>query len=320
MAAIYLPQYPQLTPAMRSVLERINRAPYPPMYTLTPADAKQAYEAGAGVLEVPRAELARVVDFTIPARDGHAIPARLYAPSADKLPVLVYFHGGGFVIGSIASHDVLCRELSRLTPCAVISVDYRLAPEFRFPVAFDDAWDAVRWIAAQGARLGVDTGRLAFGGDSAGGTLAAVCAIEARNADIPVRLQLLFYPGTAADQTAPSHKAFATGLVLEKQRIDWFFGQFIPAGQRSDWRFAPLNADDVEGVAPAWFGLAECDPLVDDGLAYADKLRAAGVPVDMEIYRGVTHEFIKMGRAIREARKAHEDAARALALAFDGHP
>src|SRR3569832_1392662 len=135
MASTYLPQYPELTPAMRSVLERMHRAAYAPMYTLTPAEAKAAYEKGAEVLEVPKAELARVEDFTVAARDGYPIPARLYAPSNDKLPLLVYFHGGGFTIGSIASHDILCRELSRLAPCAVISVDYRLAPEHKFPPA-----------------------------------------------------------------------------------------------------------------------------------------------------------------------------------------
>jgi acetyl esterase len=326
MASIYLPQYPQLTPAMRSVLERMHRVAFPPMYTLSAQEAKAAYEKGADVLEVPKAELGRVEDFTIPARDGYAVPARLYAPDRGRHPVLVYFHGGGFTIGSIASHDILCRELSRLTPCAVVSVDYRLAPEYKFPVAFDDAWDAVRWVAAHGADLGLDTKRpetmrLALGGDSAGGTIAAASAIMARDERIPVALQLLFYPGTAPDQESPSHKQFADGLVLEKTHIDWFFDQFIPREQRSDWRFAPLNAPDVEGVAPAWFGLAEMDPLVDDGIAYADKLRLAGVPVDMEIYRGVTHEFIKMGRALREARQAHQDAARALARAFgiDSH-
>ncbi|HZV22299.1 MAG TPA: alpha/beta hydrolase, partial [Luteimonas sp.] len=317
MATDFLPQYPQLTPAMRSVLERMHRAAYAPMYTLSAEDARSAYEKGAGVLEVPKAELARVEDFHIPARDGHAIPARLYAPGSERHPLLIYFHGGGFTIGSVASHDILCRELSRLAPCAVVSVDYRMAPEYKFPVAFDDAWDAVRWVATHGGDLGVDTKRLALGGDSAGGTLAAACAIMARDERIPVALQMLFYPGVAENQEAPSHKKFAQGLVLEKAHIDWFFDQFIPREQRGDWRFAPLNAPDVEGVAPAWFGLAEMDPLVDDAIAYADKLRLAGVPVDLEIYRGVTHEFIKMGRALREARQAHQDAARALAHAFD---
>lgn len=316
---MYLPQYPQLTPAMRSVLERMNRAPYPPIYELSADEAKASYEKGAGVLEVPKAELARVEDFTIPARDGYEIPARLYAPAHGRLPMFVYFHGGGFTIGSIESHDTLCRELARLAHCAVVSVGYRLAPEYKFPVAFDDAWDALQWIA-KGIASHPPASRLAVGGDSAGGTLAACCAIKARDAGIALCLQLLFYPGTAADQSAASHHRFAEGLVLGARHIDWFFDNFIPREQRGDWRFAPLNADDVEGVAPAWFGLAECDPLVDDGIAYADKLRLAGVPVDIEIYRGVTHEFIKMGRAIREARDAHADAARALAGAFDIQP
>jgi acetyl esterase len=305
---------------MRSVLERMNRAGYPPLYTQTPQQAKAAYEAGAGVLEVPKAPLARVQDIRIPARDGHALPARLYAPSDAALPVLIYFHGGGFTIGSVASHDLLCRELSRLSGCAVVSLDYRLAPEHRFPIAVQDAWDATQWLAMHGSELGIDSSRLAVGGDSAGGTLAAVCAILARDTGLAMTLQLLFYPGCAAGQDAPSHERFGSGLVLETPHIDWFFDQYIGRDQREDWRFAPLNASDVDGVASAWFGLAECDPLVDDGLAYADKLRASGVAVDLEIYRGVTHEFIKMGRAIPEARRAHADAARALAGAFYPDP
>ena len=312
----FLAQYPQLTPAMRSVLERMARAGYRPMYTQAPHEAKAAYEAGSGVLEVPKAPLLRVEDVEIPARDGAALRARLYAPSRQVLPVLLYFHGGGFTIGSIASHDTLCRELSRLSGCAVVSLDYRLAPEHRFPTAVDDAWDATQWLAGHAVDLGLDGNRIAVGGDSAGGTLAAVCAIYAMSAGLRLTLQLLFYPGCAAWQDAPSHGRFAQGLVLEKAHIEWFFDQYIAHGDREDWRFAPLNAPDVDGVAPAWFGLAECDPLVDDCIAYADKLRAAGVAVDLEIYRGVTHEFIKMGRAIPEARQAHADAARALANAL----
>ncbi len=301
---------------MRSVLERMARAGYAPIYTQAAGDAKAAYEAGSGVLEVPKAQLKRVQDFEIPARDGYRLPARLYAPSKAVLPVLLYFHGGGFTIGSVASHDVLCRELSRRSGCAVVSLEYRLAPAHRFPTAMNDAWDATRWLAANADELRLDGARLAVGGDSAGGTLAAVSAIEARDAGLPLALQMLFYPGCAAWPTAASHQRFAHGLILEQPHIDWFFDHFIDRSQRDDWRFAPLNADDVEGVAPAWFGLAECDPLVDDGIAYADKLRAAGVAVDLEIYRGVTHEFIKMGRAIPEARQAHADAARALADAL----
>jgi hypothetical protein len=147
--------------------------------------------------------------------------------------------------------------------------------------------------------------------------LAAVNAILARDAGLPLALQLLIYPGCAAHQDTPSHTTFARGLVLEEPAISWFFGNYVQSrAEREDWRFAPLHAPDVDGVAPAWIGLAECDPLVDEGIAYADKLRLAGVQVDLDIYRGVTHEFIKMGRAIPEARKAHADAARALRLAF----
>jgi acetyl esterase len=310
----FLPQYPELTPAMRSVLERMARARQPALHTLTPAQAKAAYEVGAQVLEVPRAALARVEDFHIPARDGHILPARLYAPSRDAgLPVLLYFHGGGFTIGSIASHDVLCRELSRLSGCMVVSLGYRLAPTHKFPVAAQDAEDALGWLARHAGTLGADATRMAVGGDSAGGTLAAVCAVLARDAGIALALQLLFYPGCAPRAETVSHQRYSDGLVLGAAHIDYFFAQYLrtPA-DREDWRFAPLNAPDVEGVAPAWFGLAECDPLVDEGLLYADKLRAAGVAVDLEIYRGVTHEFIKMGRAIPEARQAHQHAALAL--------
>ena len=306
-----------LTPAMRDVLTRMARANRPPFHTLTPGQARAAYEAGSGVLEIPRPVLARVQDFSIPVRGGHAVPARLYAPSPEKLPVLLYFHGGGFTIGSIATHDVLCRQLSHLAGCAVVSVDYRLAPEHRFPVAAHDAWDALQWLAGHANEMGLDARHLAVGGDSAGGTLAAMCALLARDIGLSLALQLLFYPGCAVHQDTASHRRFAKGFVLDEADIAWFFNHYLRSpADREDWRFAPLNASNVDDVAPAWFGLAECDPLVDEGLMYADRLRAAGVPVDLEIYRGVTHEFIKMGRILPEARHAHADAARALRHAF----
>ena len=314
------PHLKALTPAMRGVLERMARAAQPPLHTLSPDAARAAYEKGAGVLEVPRADLPRVEDFRIPARNGHQVPARLYAPvgaAGGLLPVLLYFHGGGFTIGSIATHDTLCRELARLSGAMVVSVDYRLAPAHRFPVAHEDAEDAMRWLAQSGRQIGADASRMAVGGDSAGGTLAAACALIARDAGITLSLQLLFYPGTTAHADTPSHTRYAEGLILGSESVEWFFDQYIPDhAERADWRFAPLNAPDHDGLAPAWFGLAELDPLVDEGVAYADQLRAAGVAVDLEIYLGVTHEFIKLGRIIPEARRAHADAARALKEAF----
>ena len=306
-----------LTPAMHQVLDRMARVRQLPLHALSPQQARQVYEVGSSMLDIPGHKLARVQDLSIPARDGQALPARLYAPAQDNLPVLLYFHGGGFTIGSVATHDALCRHLSHLAHCAVVSVDYRLAPEHKFPTASNDAWDALQWLAAQAGALGLDGSRLAVGGDSAGGTLAIVSAIEARDAGLPLALQLLFYPGCAAHQDTPSHKTFAHGFVIEEPHITYFFNHYVntPA-DRDDWRFAPLLAPDVDGVAPAWIGLAECDPLVDEGVMYADQLRAAGVAVDLEIYRGVVHEFIKMGRAIPEALQAHADAARALKHAF----
>jgi acetyl esterase len=306
-----------LTPAMRKVVENMAAAGRPPLYTLDAAAAKKAYAATAGVLDVPKAALARVEDFTIAARDGYAIPVRLYADScAAQLPTLLYYHGGGFTIGGIFSHDTLCREIARQSGAAVLSVDYRLGPEWRFPTAVHDVWDVLETLARAGSRWGLDSARLAVGGDSAGGTLAAASAIHARDIGIALALQVLIYPGTAAYQDTDSHQRFAHGPVLDKPLIDWFFAQYINMPERADWRFAPLRAADVEGVAPAWIGLAECDPLVDEGVQYADKLRAARVPVDLEIYRGVIHGFITLGRAIPEARQLHTAVAMALRAAF----
>lgn len=298
---------------MRSVLERMARVRRKSMHELSPQEARAAYEASAEVLELPRRPLPRVLDLQVPADDGTPLPARLYSSGGNSPGVLLYLHGGGFTVGSVDTHDILCRELAALSGWAVLSLGYRLAPEHRFPVAADDAWAGLRWLAAQRAALGLADARLAVGGDSAGGTLATVNAIRARDAGLPLALQLLFYPGTAARQDSDSHRRYGHGLVLEATHVEYFFGQYIDQPDRDDWRFAPLNAPDVEGVAPAWFALAECDPLYDEALAYADKLRAAGVPVELEIWRGVTHEFIKMGRALPEAREAHAAAARALA-------
>lgn len=304
-----------LTPAMRGVMERIRRANHPPFHTLSPRAARGAYTLGAEILDLPRAPLPRVEDLAIPARDGHALAARLYAPEAGRLPVLLYLHGGGFTIGGIETHDSLCRQLALKSGAAVLSLDYRLAPEHRFPTAVHDAWDALQWLAAD-TTLGLDSRRLAVGGDSAGGTLAAVSALHARDAGLPLALQLLIYPGTAARADSASHARFRHGPLLDRATIDWFFGHYIPAEQRADWRFAPLEAPDHEGLAPAWIGLAECDPLVDEGIAYGDALRAAGVPVALELWRGVVHDFVKMGRAVPEGRQAQAAAAAALKAAL----
>lgn len=306
-----------LTPAMRDVLHAIAKAGRPPMALLTPEQAKQAFAAGAGVLEINAHKMVRDDTLHIPTRDGTTLRAKLWAEHAKpNLPVLLYFHGGGFTVGSPETHEALCKHLAHLAHCAVVSLDYRLAPEHTFPTAHNDAVDALQWLAQNAASLGLDPSRIAIGGDSAGGTLTASTAIAARDAGIALKLQLMFYPGCSPEYLA-SADTFEKGFLLEKASIEYFYGHYIPdVHDRLNPRFSPMLAD-VSGVAPAWLGLAECDPIVDEGIAYADHLRLAGVPVDLEIYKGVVHSFIQMGRVIPEALAAHRDAARALREAFD---
>jgi acetyl esterase len=300
---------------MAELLGRIHRAQRPSYHHLSPQQARVAYRMGAEILDLPRAPLARVEDHSLPGPAG-ARPVRLYAPSHERLPVLLYLHGGGFTIGGIETHDSLCRQLALRSGVAVVSLDYRLAPEHRFPAAVDDTQAALRWLANEAGQWGLDARRLAVGGDSAGGTLAAVAAITAREEDIPLALQLLITPGTTARADTESHARFAQGFLLDAEAIAWFFAHYIDDDQRDDWRFAPLHADDLEGVAPACVILAEADPLVDEGVAYADRLRAAGVAVQLELFRGVTHDFIKMGRAIPEALDAQAACGHALRAAL----
>ena len=244
----------RLTDAMRLVLANIQLAGRPPMSMLNVQQARLFYEMSASILDLPEPRMARVEDFKIPTRDGHFIKTRLFAPNlrsaTQGLATLVYFHGGGFTIGSIQTHNVLCRELARIGHCAVISVDYRLAPEYRFPIATNDAWDALKWVFESVSSLGLHPIALAVGGDSAGGTLAAVCALQARDVGLQLALQLLIYPDTAARQESASNHTYESGFMLDKATVDWFFNHYIDAKDRDDWRFAPMLAQRHEGLAP----------------------------------------------------------------------
>ncbi|WP_420823098.1 alpha/beta hydrolase fold domain-containing protein [Vandammella animalimorsus] len=305
------PWWPQLTPPMRAIVTGMARAQRAPLHMLTPQQARQAYRSGAQVLEEDRPAQVQHRDAHIPARDGHALAVRLYTPQAQSgpaaapWPVLLYLHGGGFVVGDLDTHDVLCARIAHNAQLAVLALDYRLAPQWRFPTALHDGWDALCWLTRHGAQWGLDGQRLAVGGDSAGGTLAAVLALMARDAALPLQAQLLIHPGTSAWQDTASHQRHARGPVLSAALLQWFFAHYIEPAQRQDWRFAPLLAPEVQAVAPALFVLAECDPLCDEALAYADRLRMQAVPVELELYRGVAHEFIKMGRLLPEAAWAH---------------
>jgi acetyl esterase len=303
-----------LNPAMAGLLDRIHRARRPALQTLTPAAARAAYVAAAEVLEPPRAALPRVEDLVVAGR-----AARLYAAGTGRLPLLLYLHGGGFVIGGLETHDSLCRQLALRSGGAVLALDYRLAPEHPFPAAVDDAFDSLHWLLAEAGALGVDAARIAVGGDSAGGTLAAATAIHARDRGLPLALQMLIYPGTAGGQGTESHRRLARGYLLDADVIRWFFGNYVRSpAERDDWRFAPLNAPSLARLAPAWIALAEYDPLVDEGLDYAERLRTAGVPVDCTVYEGMIHAFFQHAGFVVRARQAHADACAALRAAFAG--
>jgi acetyl esterase len=314
-----------LNPKIEQVLDMIARMKRSPYHELSPQAARAAYEKSAPILEIPRAPMYSVEDLEVPVRDGSAIRARLYQPVepqwAQPAPALVYYHGGGFTVGSVATHDALCRMFARDAQCAVLSVDYRLAPEHKFPTAVDDAFDALAWLHANAALYGIDATRVAVGGDSAGGTLATVCAVLARDAGFTLALQLLIYPGATGHQQTASHTRLANGYLLSGETIQWFFSQYLRNSEdRADWRFAPLDgprgAPDFRGVAPAWIATAEYDPLSDEGAAYAEKLRAAANVVTHRRYEGMIHEFFKMGGFVPDVAHAHADAAAALRAAF----
>ena len=309
---------------MADVLRRIARANRPAFHTLTPQEARAAYEAAAEVLEPSRAGLPRVQDLQLPGAQG-ALRARLYAPSHERLPVLLYLHGGGFTIGGLETHDSLCRQLASLSGGAVLSLDYRLAPEHRFPAAVDDAWSAMRWLAAQGDELGLDGTRLAVGGDSAGGTLAAVAALALRGQQPALALQLLLYPITGMAHALPSHARFSGGYGLERSALLWLRSQYLggPADRPdeavlADWRVSPLRAPDLSGLPPACIVVAGLDPLRDEGRAYAERLLAAGVPLTYEYFSGAIHGFALMSAASAAARHLGYRAGQALRNAFGG--
>lgn len=307
---------------MAGLLERIRRAGRKPFHAMTPDEARTAYVAGAEVLEPPRRPLARVQDFVLPGGDGTRCQARLYAASNERLPVMLYLHGGGFVVGGLETHDALCRQLAARSGWAIVALDYRLAPEHPFPAAQGDAWAALRALPAMADALGVDAERLAVGGDSAGGTLAAAVALALRGSTVRLALQLLFYPATDMAHDLPSHQRLAEGYALTRTSLLWFRANYLgsPANERdiADWRASPLRAAELAGLPPASIVTAGFDPLLDEGRTYAERLHAAGVPVRYECFNGMIHGFLLMTRELAAGRHAIHRAGGALREAFAG--
>jgi acetyl esterase len=261
---------------------------------------------------------ATVEDCTIPGPAGE-IPVRIYRPAGDApKPVIVYYHGGGWVIGGLDTHDGTCRLLATSVDAVVVSVDYRLAPEHVFPAAVDDAFTALQWVHAHAAELGGDPGRLAVAGDSAGGNLSAVVAQLARDAGgPPLCFQLLVYPATDYGCDRPSMTENAAGYFLTVDAMNWFFGHYLRGPEDGDDpRVSPLRSDDLAGLPPAFVITAEFDPLRDQGIAYAEAMRAAGVTVNARNYEGMFHGFFGMTEMMDVAKVALDDAAAELRAAF----
>ncbi|MCO8171480.1 alpha/beta hydrolase [Pseudomonas sp. 21LCFQ02] len=288
----------------------------------TPEQARLAFEQASTRMRWPAPEV-QTQDLSCIARDGASLALRLYRPSnagEQPLPVLLYLHGGGFVVGSIASHDGVCREFCARTPCAVLTVDYRRAPEHRFPVALDDCADTLAWLALNAHALELDVQRVALGGDSVGATLATVLAISAANEAGPITpcLQLLCYPVTDASTAWESRTLFAQGYLLEDETLQWFYDHYASKPQdRSDWRFSPLLATGLRGVAPAYVALAGYDPLLDEGRAYARHLQGQGVTVQYETFGGLVHDFLRMRMVTAEIDEVYQRLVAVLRNAFE---
>lgn len=308
-------------PQMQAVLERAAQSGLPPYHSVSAVEARRLYKATRAALSPPVPEVAAVRDL---ATDGPAGPIalRLYrglGTAADApLPLLVYFHGGGWTIGDLDTHDIVCRTLANKARCAVVAVDYRMGPEHRFPAAVDDCVAATRWVAGQGAALGIDAARIAVGGDSAGGNLATVVAITLRDAGgPPLAFQALAYPATDQRMDSASHTKFGEGYLLTRKNMLWFRDNYLAPGDYDDWRASPIRAADLAHLPPAHIIIAGYDPLLDEGRAYSDRLVAAGVPVVYECFEGMAHGFLTMGGALAAANHALYRLAQSLAQAFN---
>lgn len=287
--------------------------------TLEPLAAREEIRRTAAAFSGTPLPMARVEDREIPGPAG-PIPARLYQPFAGgpPRPLLVFLHGGGWVVCDLDTHDACCRFLARQAELNVLSVGYRLAPEHRFPAAVDDCFAAFRWAAENAARLGSDSSRVAVGGDSAGGNLSAVIAqLAARGAGPQPALQLLLYPVTDLSTKHASYRLFSKGFFLTEQQMDWYRGHYLPDEAAAlDPRASPLLASDVSGLAPAHIVTAGFDPLRDEGERYARRLEAAGVPVTLRRYDGLIHGFANAPDVGKAPRRAMEEIAAALRQAL----
>jgi acetyl esterase len=304
-------------PQAQALLDQIQALGGPELHTLPVPEARQAMAALAE-LQGPAPDVANVENRRIPGPGGE-IPVRIYTPAGSgPFPVLVFLHGGGWVIGDLETHDGTARAVANAAGCIVVSVDYRLAPEHKFPAAAEDAYAATQWVAAHARTFGGDPARLAVGGDSAGGNLSAVVALMARDRGGPrLCCQVLIYPVTDVPGRTESYRTNGSGYLLTSEAMQWFWDHYTrgPADGENPYA-APLNARDLRGVAPALVITAEFDPLRDEAETYAARLRGAGVAVQATRYDGMVHGFFGMGAVLAAARRAVDEVGQTLRAAF----
>ncbi len=303
----------ELDPQARAYLETRQALPFSEE---TVAERRLEVDAESERLGGPPEPVAAVEELSAPGPAG-PVRVRVYRPEGEEpFAGLIWLHGGGWVVGSLDSHDGVCRALCRRAGALVCSVDYRLAPEHRFPAALEDAWTATRWAASEAAALGLDPARLAVGGDSSGGNLAAAVALRARDAGVPLALQVLAYPVTDHRFDTGSYEEFADGYGLTREGMRWFWERYLgPHGDGSLPEASPLRAPDLRGVAPALVQTAEADVLRDEGEAYARRLEQADVPVTLSRYDGMVHGFLRHGGVVARAHDALDELAAALRAA-----
>jgi acetyl esterase len=305
-----------LHPQVAALLERVARSPLPPYHTVPPFVARRVYRDTRAALAPKAPELADVRLLVF----DRSIAVRAYRPVLDEtLPALVFFHGGGWTIGDVDTHDVLCRQLALGARCAVFSVDYRLAPEAPFPAAVEDCFRATQFVHSHAVELRVEPNRIAVGGDSAGGNLAAVVALLARDRGAPALAgQLLIYPATDQRCSMPSHERNGEGYLLTREGIRFFRSSYLPNPRDyTDWRASPLLASSHAKLPPAFVLTAGYDPLVDEGRAYAERLAAAGVDVAYREHSDMIHGFVLFGGVVDTANAAVAECCARLRSAFE---
>jgi len=313
----------KLDPQARALIERFAAAGAPPLYTLTAPEARRAYRESRAALAAAPAHVEEIRELSVPGPTA-VLRARLYRPDSAQgaLPGIVFFHGGGFIYGDIDTHDLVCRGIAQSALCAVVSVDYRLAPEHRFPAAVEDAFAATTWVAANAAAFGIDPARLVVAGDSAGGNLAAVVAITARERGAPaLAMQVLVYPTTDFSAETASISRFAEGYLLTRESIRWVKRTYLRDERDAlDWRASPLRAGDLSRLPAAYIITAGFDPLRDEGRAYAERLARGGVAVTHECFEGQVHGFFMMGGVIAAAGHAIQRIGQTLRMQFGTTP